>query len=86
VTNTSGSSIAGPISVALDNVPANAMLFGISGATLCDLFQGSPYVNLAAASLDPGAAVTGTVEFIDTARQHHLYRPCISRSRRDIRK
>jgi len=41
VTNTSGSSIAGPISVALDNVPANVTLFGISGATLCVLFHGS---------------------------------------------
>jgi hypothetical protein len=73
VTNTSGCSIAGPISVALDSVPANATLFGISGATLCDLFQGSPYVNLAAASLDPGAAGTGTVEFIETANTGITY-------------
>jgi hypothetical protein len=67
VTNTSGSSIAGPISLALDNVPANATLFGITGATLCNAPQGSPYLNLAAASLDPGVPVAGTVEFIDTA-------------------
>ena len=68
LTNTGGSSIAGPISLALDNVPANATLFGISGATLCDTPQGSPYISLGAASLDPGVPVAATVEFIDTAR------------------
>jgi hypothetical protein len=40
VTNTSGCSIWGPISVALANVPANGTLFGISGATLCDPLRG----------------------------------------------
>jgi hypothetical protein len=73
VTNTGGFSIAGPISLALDNVPANATLFGISGATLCDPPQGSPYMNLAAASLDPDVPVAGTVEFIDTANTGITY-------------
>jgi hypothetical protein len=66
VTNTSGSTIAGPISVALDNVPSNATLYGISGATFCSAPQGSLYLNLPAASLYPGVPVTATVEFIDT--------------------
>jgi len=35
-------------------------------------------VNLAAASLDPGAAVTGTVEFIDTANTGITYTVRIS--------
>ncbi len=73
VTNTGGSSIAGPISIALDNVPSNATLFGISGATLCATPQGSPYMNLAAATLDPGVPIAVTIEFIDTAQTGIAY-------------
>ncbi len=67
VTNSSGSSIAGPISLALDNVPSNASLFGIAGDTLCNQPQGSPYINIATGPLAAGASVTGVVEYIDTA-------------------
>ncbi len=73
VTNTSGSSIIGPISIALDNIPTNATLFGIGGATLCDTPQGSPYMNLSTASLDPGVPAAATVEFMDTANTGITY-------------
>jgi hypothetical protein len=73
VTSTSASSIIGPISIALDNIPANATLFGIAGATLCDTPQGSPYMNLPIASLDPGVPAAATVEFIDTANTGITY-------------
>jgi hypothetical protein len=73
VVNSSGSPISGPISLALDNVPSNATLFGIAGDTLCDQPQGSPYLNISSASLAVGASVTGTVEFIDTAQTGITY-------------
>jgi hypothetical protein len=73
LTNTGVSSITGPISLALDNLPAKATLFGIAGATLCAAPQGSPYVNLAVATLDPGAPVTTTIEFIDTEHTGFTY-------------
>ena len=73
VTNTGASPITGPISLALDNISSNASLFGIAGATLCDVPQGSPYLNLAAASLDPGVPQSDTVEFIDTANTGITY-------------
>jgi uncharacterized membrane protein len=67
LTNTGGSSIPGPISIALDNLPASASLYGISGATLCDPPKGSPYIYFAAGPLASQASVTGTLQFIDTA-------------------
>jgi hypothetical protein len=67
LTNTGGSSIAGPISIALDNLPASASLYGISGATLCDPPKGSPFIYFAAGPLASQASVTGTLQFIDTA-------------------
>lgn len=68
LTNTGGSSISGPISLALDSLPSNASLYAISGTTLCDTPQGSPYITIGAASLDPGVPVASTVQFIDTAK------------------
>jgi uncharacterized membrane protein len=67
ITNTGASSIQGPISLALDNLPTSASLFGTSGATLCDAPNGSPYLNAPAASLAPGASTTLTLNFIDAA-------------------
>ncbi len=67
VTNKSANALAGPFSVALDGVPQSASLFGVAGATLCSHPQGSPYLDNPAASLAPGASVTFTLEFINTA-------------------
>jgi uncharacterized membrane protein len=67
VTNTGADTIVGPISIALDNVPSAASLFGISGATLCDTPQGSPFLTSPASSLAAGASTSVTLEFIDSA-------------------
>ena len=65
VRNKGTSTLAGPISVALDNVPATATLFNLNGATSCNAPAGSFYLDLPVASLAPGARTTGTLEFID---------------------
>lgn len=73
VTNTGADTIAGPISVVLDDVPSAASLFGIAGATLCAAPQGSPYINSPASSLAPGDSTSVTLEFIDTANAGITY-------------
>jgi len=71
VTNTSGAPIPGPISLVVDDLSTNASLYGISGDTLCAAPQGSPYINIgnigAGQELAPGASISGSIGFIDTA-------------------
>lgn len=66
VENTGASTLATPISIALDNVPATATPFNITGATSCNPPAGSFHLDLPV-SLAPDAIATGIVEFIDTA-------------------
>ena len=77
VTNTSGSPIPGPISLVVENLSTNASLYGISGATLCAVPQGSPYINIggigAGQPLAPGASISGAISFIDTAQTGITY-------------
>lgn len=77
VTNTSGSPIPGPISLVVDNLSTNASLYGISGDTLCAAPQGSPYTNIGAVgegqTLAPGAAISGAINFIDSAQTGITY-------------
>ncbi len=72
VTNTTSSPIPGPISLVVDDLPASASLFAVSGATLCATPQGSPYINIggigAGQVLAPGATISGSIYFIDTAQ------------------
>lgn len=77
VTNNSGSPIPGPISLVVDNLSTNASLYGISGATLCGVPQGSAYINIggigAGQSLAPGASIAGAIDFIDTEQTGITY-------------
>jgi len=77
VTNGGGSSITGPISLAFDNLPATATLFGISGVTQCLPPQGSQYINLGWASLASGDSVSATLQFINTEKSSVSYQPRI---------
>jgi len=67
VTNTSGSSVPGPVSLVLDNLPAGVTPLGITGTTLCAGIQGSPYLNVgnlaAGEAWLPGASVSGGIDF-----------------------
>lgn len=77
VTNTSVAAFPGPISLVVDNLPASATLYGITGDTLCAAPQGSPYVNIGnigtGQSLAPGASISGSIDFIDTAQAGITY-------------
>ncbi len=77
VTNTSASPIPGPISLVVDNLSTNASLYAISGATLCAAPQGSPYIDIgnigAGQALAPGASISGSIDFIDTAQSGITY-------------
>jgi len=46
VTNSSGSPIAGPLSLVLAGLPSNATLTDRNGTAVCSAPIGSPYVNL----------------------------------------
>jgi hypothetical protein len=64
VKNTGSTTLAAPVSVALDGLPATASLVDRSGVTSCDPPAGSVYLDLPV-SIAPGRTVTGTLEFID---------------------
>jgi hypothetical protein len=64
VTKSTGTAIAGPVSVVLDSIPNSATLYGPSGATGCSSPSGSPFVNLPS-SLPANASVSVTLEFIN---------------------
>jgi hypothetical protein len=73
VTNTSSLDLTGPISLALDSLPAKASLFGINGATQCMPPQGSQYTNVALSSLAAGVSVSATLQFINTEQSGVSY-------------
>lgn len=73
LTNTSGEAIAGPISIALDDLSENASLFNGAGATSCTLPSGSPYLNSSATTLASGASATTVLQFADPTRASITY-------------
>lgn len=73
VTNTSSNAVTGPISLVLDNLSTNAILFNLTAATDAQAAPaGSPYVN-ASATLSPGQTVSFTLQFTDPARTAITY-------------
>ena len=70
--NNSGSPIAGPISLVLDGLTANATLFNSAGTTGCAVPIGSPYVTLAG-PLAPGASAPSVLQFTDPTRASFSY-------------
>lgn len=63
VKNNGTTTLAAPLSVVLDGLPATASLVNTSGATSCATPAGSFFVDLPG-SLAPGRLATGTLEFI----------------------
>lgn len=66
LTNTSGAAITGAVSLTLDSLSANAMLFGKSGVTSATTPSGSPYLDVQTGDLAAGATVTVTLEFTNS--------------------
>jgi hypothetical protein len=64
VTNTSGSSITGPITLVLQ-LPSGITLFNAQGSTCAILPQGRPLFNLPVGSLSPGASTQVTLQFVN---------------------
>jgi hypothetical protein len=72
VTNSTGSAIAAPVSVVLDNIPNSATLYGPSGATGCSAPPGSAFINLPS-SLPANGSVSVTLEFINPSNSGITY-------------
>jgi hypothetical protein len=70
--NNSGSPIAGPISLALDGLTANATLFNPAGTTACAVPLGSPYVTVAG-PLAPGSSASVVLQFTDPMKTGFNY-------------
>jgi hypothetical protein len=66
LTNISSSAIAGPVSLALDSLPAGVSLFQ-AGTTACAPV-GSPYINAGFTSLAPGASYSVVLQFTDPSK------------------
>jgi len=67
IQNTGTNSIAGPISLALDNLSSNATLANGAGVTSCAAPSGSPYIAVVAGGvLAPGASASVVLQFTRT--------------------
>ena len=78
VKNTGGQSIAGPVSLVFDQLPASATLASATGITGYTAPLGSPYLDLnlgADAILSPGETITLAVEFANSSNQAITYTP-----------
>jgi len=75
LTNVSATTIAGPISLALDNLTADVVLVGASGTTSLMLPAGSSYINAATTSLAPGQSVTLQLQFTNSGNVAFSYDP-----------
>ena len=66
--NVSGTSIAGPVSLVIDNLSANATVFAPSGTTTCTAPAGRPYININIGSdavMAPGESAVVVLEFVN---------------------
>lgn len=63
VVNNSGSTIVAPVCVALDSLSANTALANKAGNTANNAPTGSPYIQVSAGNLAPGASATVTLQF-----------------------
>jgi len=70
--NNSASPIAGPISLAIDGLTANATLFNSAGTTTCAVPLGSPYVSTTGPPA-PGSSTSVVLQFTDPTRTGFNY-------------
>ena len=70
--NISGSTLASPISLALDNLSSNATLYGATGTTACATPAASPFINWLS-SLAPGASASIVLQFTNPTKAGIMY-------------
>ncbi len=74
IRNTGPSFIAGPISLALDNLSSNATLFNAAGLSSCAAPSGAPFINVNVGSgLAPGASANVVLQFTRTGSAPFTY-------------
>jgi hypothetical protein len=77
ITNTTASTLPGPVSLVFDNLAnatvANGTAFSPSGSTSCTYPAGSSYVNIAPYGLAAGQSVTATMEYTLTGTQGPMF-------------
>jgi hypothetical protein len=74
LTNTSGATIAGPLSLVLDGLPTGVSLYNETGATNCAAPMGSPFINFDG-DLAAGASVAVTLLLPDPMMTPITYKP-----------
>jgi hypothetical protein len=72
LTNEGSSTIAGPISLVLDDLSSNAALYNSAGTTKCAAPLGSPYITLPG-PLAPGGSANVVLQFTDPAKTGITY-------------
>jgi hypothetical protein len=75
ITNTSATSIPGPVSLALDNLSANATLVGANGTTSSTVPAGSSFLNVQQGPLASGQSATATLQFSNPTNHGIIYSP-----------
>jgi hypothetical protein len=70
VTNTSGSTISGPVQVVLTNLTPGVTMTNNTGT-----FNGSPFITVSAGALAPGAAASVTIQFSNPSNGFISYTP-----------
>jgi hypothetical protein len=73
ITNSSGATINGPISLVLDNLSGNATLANQVSVTSCAAPLGSPYIVTGAGGLAPGANTSVVLQFSDPSKATTTY-------------
>jgi hypothetical protein len=68
LTNNSSGTIAGPISLVLDDLPEGVMLSNLSGYTSLMLPAGSAYIDTPVPQLAPGQSITFPLLFTNPGR------------------
>lgn len=75
LTNQSGATVTGPLSLALDSLSSNASLANASGRTSAASPAGSPYITVSSADVPAGSGVTVTLDFTNPSRAGIGYTP-----------
>ena len=78
VNNQGTNAIQGTLNLVLDNLSANASLYGTNGTTTLLAPIGSSFVTLPVTNINAGQSVTGTLEFVNPTNAKITYTPRVT--------